>query len=812
MPTGPLASDLRFFAREFRRRPYFTLTAIFSLAIGIGATSAVFSVIYAVLINPYPYPDAGRIVELHLQDKASNDHYVILSGAQLNQLRQARSIESMVGITWWNLTTTDGDLPEDVQGVAVSTESPNYFGITALKGRWFIPSDAPPGEDPQRVAVVSYEFWQRYFVGDPNIIGKKLRLVHETYEVIGVMPPRFKWGDGEVYLPLKATQDSGLNYGCSIKLRPGVTPAQADAELQPLIEQFAKESPSHYPDTFRVELRSIVDLYARPLGPPLYLLLGAVASLLLIGCANVSILLLARGAQRQQELAVRAAVGASRWRMMRQLFTESLAVATAGAAIGILFAWRGLSVVTAFVPIGSFPSESTIRMNVPVLLFSIGLAFFTTIVFGLWPAVRLSRPEIARLMQTNSRRVAGSAHAYRTHGMMVSAQVALTILLLAAASAAGKGFLRLVNTDLGYDPRNAMSLPIPVHQNSHVSWQDRSQYFERLRARLAAMPEVVEAAVSTNATPPLPIGSVRIEILSRQQAEKPDVRVNLISPEYFSVLRISLLQGRLWDHTETMRGAQLAIINQTMARQYWPDGNAIGQQIRIPVLKNDPPYFPAATGSADWLQIIGIVGDTRNNGLRNPVKPAVFVPFTLRMPMYTQILVRTRVPPLSILRDMRRQIVEIDPEQQTTQVRDLEGWIMGQREYSQQRLIAGLFGLFSILALTLAAVGLYSVVTYTVATRINEFGIRVALGAKAADVFRIVLTSTATSVGTGLAAGLILSFAFDKIAIKWLAESLRAPLTLAGATLLFLTAALLASIVPARRASTVDPMISLRYE
>jgi putative ABC transport system permease protein len=191
MPTGPLASDLRFFAREFRRRPYFTLTAIFSLAIGIGATSAVFSVIYAVLINPYPYPDAGRIVELHLQDKASNDHYVILSGAQLNQLRQARSIESMVGITWWNLTTTDGDLPEDVQGVAVSTESPNYFGITALKGRWFIPSDAPPGEDPQRVAVVSYEFWQRYFVGDPNIIGKKLRLVHETYEVIGVMPPRF---------------------------------------------------------------------------------------------------------------------------------------------------------------------------------------------------------------------------------------------------------------------------------------------------------------------------------------------------------------------------------------------------------------------------------------------------------------------------------------------------------------------------------------------------------------------------------------------------------------------------------------------
>ncbi len=347
---GPITSDLRSFAREFRRRPYFTLTTIFSLAIGIGATTAVFSLIYAVLLNPYPYPGANRIVELRLQDKASNDHYVILSGQQLQELRQARSIESVVAIAWWNLTTTDGDLPEDVQGVAVSVDSPDHFGIPALKGRWFLPSDAPAGEDPQRVAVLSYEFWQRYFVGDPNIVGKKLQLVHETYEVIGVMPPRFKWGDGEVYLPLKLSQDSSLSFASSLKLRSGFTATQADGELQPLVEQFAKESPSHYPDNFRVDLRSIVDLYARPLGPTLYLLLGAVASLLLIGCANVSILLLARGAQRQQELAVRAAVGASRLRMIRQLLTESLAVAGLGTAIGILFAWRGLSLITAFLP------------------------------------------------------------------------------------------------------------------------------------------------------------------------------------------------------------------------------------------------------------------------------------------------------------------------------------------------------------------------------------------------------------------------------------------------------------------------------
>jgi hypothetical protein len=312
-------------------------------------------------------------------------------------------------------------------------------------------------------------------------------------------------------------------------------------------------------------------------------------------------------------------------------------------------------------------------MNVPVLLSSIGLAFATTIVFGLWPAVQLSRPEIARLTQTSARRVAGSALSRRTHAVMISAQVALTILLLTAASAAGKGFLRLVNTDLGYDPRNTMSLPIPVHRNAHVSWQDRSQYFEQLRTKLATMPEIVEAGISTNATPPTAIGSARIEIMSHAEAEDPQVRVNFISPEYFSVLKIPLAQGRLFDHTETMHAAHLAIVNQTMARQYWPNGDAIGRQIRIPDLQDEPPYSPAAPGSTEWLQIVGIVADARNNGLRNPIKPAVFVPYTLRMPMYTQILVRTRVPPMSILRDIRAQLIQVDREQQTTHVRDLQG-------------------------------------------------------------------------------------------------------------------------------------------
>ena len=807
-----LLSDLRYAARELRKRPGFTLTAVLSLALGIGATSAVFSVIYAVLIDPFPYPGSDRIVELRLVDKSGNDRFAGPNGQQAAQLRQAKSIQSVSLMDWWNLTTTDGDLPEDVQAMYIDPNAPSHWGIRALMGRWLIPSDAPPGQTPQPVVVLTYHFWQRYFMGDPNVIGRTIQLVHKPYQIVGVMPPRFKWGDPDMYVPLKVTQDPNIRYAASIKLRPGMNPEQASAELQPLVEEWAKQTPAQYPDKFKVKLRSIVEVYARPLGPTLYLLLGAVASLLLIGCANVSILLLARGTERQHELAVRAAIGADRLRMIRQLLTESLGIATTGAALGILLAWRGLSFLVSRLPENSFPAESVIKMNIPVLLFSVGLAFATTIIFGLWPALQLSRPEIARLMQTSSRRVAGSVGARRSHSAMVAAQVALTLLMLTAAGAAGKGFLRLVHADLGYDPRNAMSVPIPVHENTHVEWKDRAEYFEQIRARIAAMPQIVAAGISTNATPPENGWRQNIEIMGRADSEKPEVRVNFVSPEYFPLLRIPLAQGRLWDHTETMRGALLAVINQTMARQFWPNGDAIGHQVKIPVLKDQPPYQRAVAGADGWMQIIGIVADARDDGLRKPVMPGVYVPFTTNMWMFTQILVRSRVPPLSLLHDIRAQIVQIDPEQQTMRVRDLDAWITGQQEYAQQRLVATLFGIFSILALALAAVGLYSVVSYGVATRTNEFGIRMALGARAADVFRIVLSSTAVNVGTGLAAGLLLSIALDKLATKWVTESSRDPLILTGVTLLLIGAAALACLVPARRAAATDPMQALRYD
>lgn len=805
-------SDFRYTVRDLLKRPGFALTAILSLALGIAATTAVFSVIYGAVINPFPYVASDHIGSINLLNQDGKYRWVGFNGAQIAEIRKVRSFESVLAMDGWNLTTTDSDLPEDVSACYFSGDMLKHFGIPAMLGRTLIPSDGPPGQEPQRVVVLTYKFWQRYYAGDPHVIGRTLQLIHKNYQIVGVMPPRFLWYDADIYVPLKVTLEPNIYLDCSIKLRPGVTPSQADAEMEPLIRQFAKISPARYPPgKFRVNIRNIFEIWAHDFRPTLYMLLGAVALLLLIGCANVSILLLARGTHRQHEMAVRAAIGASRPRIIRQLLTESVTIAVLGAGLGVLFAWQGLGLLVKLLPENSFPKETVISMNVPVLLFSVGLAFLTSVLFGLSPALQLSRPDIAALMQSGVRRIAGGA-GKRTHNLLVGAQVALTLVLLAGAGAAGKGFIRLMRADLGYDPHHTMSVPIPVHETAHREWKDRAEYFEHLRAGVAALPGVTMAGISTNATPPLNGNDQTAEVLGSTVAEKPQVRLNFVSSEYFPVLRIPLQQGRLWDHAEIMRGAALAVINQTMARTYWPKGDAIGHEVRFANLKNEPPYSPAAPGSDGWLRIIGVVGDARDDGLRKPIKPAVFVPYTLRMVVFTQILVRTQGDPLAMLKAVRTELIRVDPDQQAMRVRDLENWITNLPEWGQQRLITTLFAIFSVLALALAAVGLYSVVSYGVATRTNEIGIRMALGAKRRDVLTVVFRSTLLTVGIGLLAGIVLSIALDRIATQWISETAHDPLIISGVLLLLLGAAATACLLPARRAASVAPMEALRYE
>jgi predicted permease len=808
-----LYDDARFGMRMLLKNPGFTIVAILSLALGIGATTAVFSVIYGVLVNPYPYANADRMVHLTVQESKGNPLFINLNGPQLQQLRQANCVESAAAMDGWDLTTTEGDLPESVQAVYLTSNAFIHFGVPTLLGRGLLPSDAPEGQDPENVAVLGYDFWQRHFNADPDIVGKKIQLVHKSYEIVGVVRPRFTWGDGEVYLPLKLTADPARTYFPMVRLKPGVTRAAANEELQSLLEQFTKQTPTHFPQHFHVTLAGLNDHFVERIGRTLYLLLAAVALLLLIGCGNVSILLLARGTARQHELAVRSAIGAARSRILRQLLTEAVMLSFTGAVVGIALANGLVKLIVVWLPQFSFPHEAAISINLPVLFFSVGLALFTGIVFGISPALQSARPDIAQVMQANTRKTTTGVHGRRTHSVLIAGQIALTLLLLAGAGVAMRAFVRMMRVNLGYDPHNVMSVGIPVHDNTYITWEARKTYFRELLRKVSEMPDVVSAGLSTNATPPDNGWEQRFEISGKPAAAEQRARINFVSAEYFVVLRTPLLQGRIWYEHEAMHGSKLALINQTLAQQYFPNGSAIGSELRMPELKGEPPFQLAVSGSDSWMQVIGIVADALDDGLQHPIKPAIFLPYTINMPPYTQILLRTRVPPLTLLRAVREQIHSVDPDQQAARnVRDLDGWITTQPEWEEGHLVATLFAGFAILALALAATGLFSVISYAVTQRTGEFGIRMALGASPKDVLLIVFRSAVTSVAGGVLTGVLLTITLNRVLARWIQGSSLDALILAGVILLLVATSGLSCFIPARRASSVDPTVALRYE
>ena len=552
-----------------------------------------------------------------------------VSASQWQVLRKSPVVEDSFITDDWNLTVTGSDLPEDVQGQYVTSNTFQFMGVPAALGRGLQPSDAIDGQDPQPVVVLSHAFWQRHFNGDTGVVGKTIQLMRKDYTIVGVAASRFTWGDADVYLPLKVTGDQVKSYGPEIRLKPGVTHAQAAAALQPLIDEFKKEKPDFFPkEAAKLQIEGLNDNFIRQLGGTLYLLFGSVALLLLIGCGNVSILLLARATARQQEFAIRAAVGASRRRIIRQLLTEALLLSFVGAGLGLVLAYRILAVIVANLPQFSFPHEASIHINVPVLMFCIAVAMLTGLLFGLSPAWALSKPEVSQVMQSNTRKTTAGVSGRRTHSLLIGGQIALTLLMLADASAAIEGFLKMANTKLGYDPHNVMSVGIPIHDGTYKTWEERAAYYVRLHDKAAEVPGVQMTAISSNATPPSNGRRTGFEIVGKPSIGDQKLHFNMVSREYFPVLRIPLQQGRIWDRDEETRGAATMVINESLAKRYFPNGDAVGHSLKVPEAKPYPPYFLVSPAGQGPFLIVGVIADKLDDGLSNPVYPEAFVPYT----------------------------------------------------------------------------------------------------------------------------------------------------------------------------------------
>jgi predicted permease len=817
-----LLKDFRFSLRQLGKSPGFAITAILSLALGIGATTAMFSLIYAVLIHPYPYAGADRIVNPVAKDLNTppgvqvpfTAEWFRLTGPQFEIFRKAKAVDDLEGFAWKSQTITGGEIPENV-GVTYMTANVDSFNkVLPLLGREIMPFDAPKDRPPQLVVVLSYRFWQRRYNGDPKVIGRTIQLDGKNYTIIGVRSRRNTFGGADMSAPAHLTADPEDWFTPYIKLKPGVSLAAANAEFQALLEQFAKETPKHFPKKFRVQVQPLIEPVIQRAGQTLFLLFAAVILLLLIGCANCSILLLARGTVRQHELAVRSALGASRTRIVRQLLSEALILSLAGSAVGM-----GLAYYLAKLPLSwlhdAFPSESAIEINLPVLCFSIGMALLTGVMFGLFPALRVSRPDLIQTIHASVRRATGGTGAKRFHYGLVAGQVAITLLLLAGATAASAGFLNLLHVNLGFDPHNTLAVDVPLHQNSYMDLKGRSVYFDQLQQKVLSVPGVSGVAIAGSAIPPsnAKYGGISFETIGKPKGQEQIIGFGLVSPSYFGLLHIPLLQGRVWNVSEMGAGARLAVINASMAHRYWPEGDPIGKQIRLPAFKAQPPFIVTAPGSDGPLQIIGVVGDARNNGLVNPPKPAVYLPYTILMWTDALMVIRTAGDPIASLSAVRKAVQSLNPEQEIGEgATSLEDQIREEPEWAQERIVSVLFSGFAILALTLAAVGLYSVVSYGIMQRTNEFGIRMALGAQRREVLRLVLSSISVAVGGGLAVGVVLIVSLNRLIGHWVQGGVRDPTVVLGVVLAFTVIAGVAAFIPARRASSIDPMQALRHE
>jgi predicted permease len=822
-----LGGDIRYGLRALRRNPGFAAVAVLSLTLGIGATTAMFSLIYAVLLHPFPYAGADRIMNPVIIDEQHPDEprWFPLSKTQFDDLRLAAPVESPLGFNNAHMEITGGALPEDISSVYLTENAGSFFGVRPLLGRNIEPYDAENGG--HSVVVLNYRFWQRHYGADPHIIGQTLEINYAPYTIVGVMPRSFAFNDtngvGDVYLPGSLMQGLfNVPYVSNIpwiKLRPHVTLAAANAALEPIVRQFAQQHPERFPDHWHLALQPIIVPFRQETGRTLTLLLAGVVLLLIIGCANCSILLMARGRARQHELAIRSAIGASRWRILRQLLVEAVVISCTGAVLGVAASYW-LAKLPLLLSPDSFPAESVIRINAAILAFSVALALLCGIFFGLVPALRFSRHDSERMLPGRQIGVVAAPAKHRWN-VLIAAQVALTLLLMATAGTAIRSFLQLMQMPLGYDPANVMKVGIMLHVQDRDAWsriqsrEARTAYIEQIREKIASVPGVSTVAVGADATPPYSGAEYSFNIDGTRDREQPPARGMLVDQRYFVALHIPLLEGRVWNTDENTHGDFIAVVNRAFATRYLSSSNALGRQLRIAGLTSQNRYAATSAQSTAAREIIGVVGDARNDGVDHPVVPAIYVPYTTVMLPYAQFFVRAQSDPLIYLHSIRGAIASVASDQQISNgfngTFTLNDAIERDAQYSRQRLFSILFGVFSAMALALALVGIFSVVAYSVAQRTTEFGLRLALGAPRVHVLWIAARIALVSAAAGIVIGLAFDSFLGAVLAHWMQSTFAAG-SLFGAAALLALSALLACLLPARHAIAVPPAEALRHE
>jgi putative ABC transport system permease protein len=797
--------DLRYGVRTLRRSPGFAAASIVTLALGIGSATAIFSVIYNVLLVPFPYKDAHRMVNPRIYDvqrapttgRGAYSDAEVLEIAETNHVFDATTAVRPERVLYRYRSGT-----ESLSGAHVTPGTFEFFGLQALHGRVLQPGDYDPGAPP--VFVLGHKAWRERFGGDLSILNQTAVLNGVSRTLVGIMPPRFGWYGADVYVPGALQRDAPGRRFLLGHLKPGISPEQAAAELTVIARRLAAQHPQDYPRQFGVYIGLLGEFVVERIKPTLYTVLAAVGLLLLIACSNVANLLLVRATMREKELVLRSALGAGRTRIVRLLIVESLMLAASGAALGTLLAWGGLKALVAMLPAGQVPSESAIELNVPVLMVTLGIALLTALVCGLAPALQSFRQgqDLSGPLRESGKGTSGGFRGRRLRDAVVVMEVAVSLTLLVGAGLLMRSFFALREIDLGVQTDHVFTAALQLPADRYATDEQVTAFLRALLPRVKALPGVEYAAASTASALDAGAGSAGVEVEGKAQDSVAKTSIERVTGDYFPAVRFDFKRGSPLSEADVTDARKVAVVNESFTRAYLQGDDPIGKRLRLQTNE---------TVSSTWYEIVGVVGDVRTRGPLSPTAPQVWIPgpITTRLPILT---IRTSPDPLTLTSALRGEVSAVDPEVPLVNPGRLEDFA-DQAFYTSPRFGFLLMTVFGGVGLLLMTVGVYGVLAYSTARKTHEIGIRLALGAERTDVLGMVIGSGLRVVAVGITLGLAVSLLLGRmIDTQLVAVTALDPLTFAAAPALLVTIAAVACWIPARRAARVDPLVALRRE